>query len=126
MDFIMIMASFFRWGAADLAAAKTAERSAVPSAAEGVPTAIMMISAGGIALEYSVVKLSRPERTLSLTNSSRPGSKNGSLPLFNADDFFSSRFIAQTVLPNLANTAAVTNPTNPTPMTAIVTNLIIT
>ncbi len=50
VDFIMIMVSFLRWGAADSAAAKTADRSAVPSGAEGVPTAIMMTSAAEIAL----------------------------------------------------------------------------
>ena len=63
-----------RRGAIDPTTFQSADRSAEPSGAGGVPTARNTTSALPIAAAASVVKASLPASTLRSTSSSRPGS----------------------------------------------------
>ena len=72
--FVTTTACGGRWGAIESITFQSAERSAEPSAAGGVPTARKTTSAFWIAAGASVVNFSRPAAAFRSTISSRPGS----------------------------------------------------
>ena len=93
------------------AAASTWSRSAEPSSAGGVPTAMKTMVPSATALAASVVKCNRPAAALRSTSSLRPGTWIGISPRFRPATRSLSMSTQATLLPISAMHAEVTRPT---------------